>query len=84
MGLEIREYKQKEESGREGGATGEQGEEDIRDQSPRHPASHRITGKIKYTEIRKLKSTEAKSSCNNLRKADKTQAKLSPPPKPKE
>ena len=62
----IKEQKKKQEK-----------EENSRGQSPSHSASHGVRVKVRYTEVRKGKSPEAKGSQDNvkLRKAGKKQAK---------
>ena len=41
----------------------EQGEEDMWSQPHSHTTSHRVRVKVRYTEVRKGKSPEAKGSC---------------------
>lgn len=43
---------------RKKGAKRKQGEEDVMDQPPNHPDSHRIRVKIRYTEVKKKKCPE--------------------------
>ena len=69
-GAGSRENKQDKERERE---AREQGKEDSR---ASHTASHGVRVKVRYTEVRKGKSPEAKGSQDNLRKDGKKHAKL--------
>ena len=45
-------------------------------QPPSHPTSRRVRVKVRYTELRRRKSPEAKGSQDNLRKVGKKPTKV--------